>query len=116
MTEQSKNLWQEIMDVVRKLWSYVITMWNWVSTKPIKKILGLTITVAACILLVIECIVAVLVLLDPQQTASIIQTVTGVDIFAYISLYEYYGFFLGGAVVDIVLITCLLYTSDAADE
>ena len=109
MSEKTKNLFQEIGDVFKKIWNYIVTAWQWFMVHRAVMYVGIVITVVASFCLAIELITALLLLGDPHQAEAIIQVFTGVSIFSYVTFYEYFAFVLGGAMFELALLTLLLW-------
>ncbi|MFW0871147.1 MAG: hypothetical protein ACKKL4_01680 [Patescibacteria group bacterium] len=116
MSEKQKNLGRELMDVLGVLWRYCTRLWIWLIAQLSKirlarvwQIVGLAIIIATSFALIFDTLTAILLIGDPHQVSQIIHTAFGVELFAYIDLAPYLGLIAGGAIMDIAILTLILW-------
>jgi hypothetical protein len=116
MTDKQKNLGNELADVVRVAWRYLVQACRWLATQlgairlqQVRQVIGVLIIIATSLALVFDTIAAILLIGDPYQVSKIMYASTGVDLFAHISLAEYVGLIAGGVIMDIAILTLILW-------
>lgn len=111
-----QNLLREVGDVLEVLWNYLLGFVKWLGSivsrvriSLLGKMVGLFLIITAAIAMVIDTVAALLLIGDPLQFGKIVYAATGVDIFAYIGLAEYIGIIAGGVIMDLAILTLVLW-------
>jgi len=111
-----KQLGKEVGDVLAIMWVYVTSSvyWIWeqvqkVSYAWIQRTLGVFIVTVTSIVIACKVIIALFLIGDPHQAERVIDSLSKVQLFEYVTVAQYVMFMTGAFIFGIVILTLLMW-------
>ena len=111
-----KQLGKEVGDVLVIVWAQITSavQWIWkqlskISPAWIQKIVGAIVVGVTSIAIAVEVILALFLIGDPYQTEQVIKSLSGIQLFDYVTVSQYIVFVTGGVVLDIIVLTLVMW-------